>query len=93
MEISNIAFLLVFAISCEHVVYCIVLYCIVLSSDSGPSQMPSNLGPPLQAQQKPLAALPNLPSKFAVVHDAIMVSLKLSQLFCSSRFLVYNNLF
>ena len=30
MEILNIAFLLVFAISCEHVVYCIVLYCIVI---------------------------------------------------------------
>lgn len=39
----------------------------VLLLDSGPSQMPSNLGPPLQAQpQKQLAALPNLPSEFDI---------------------------
>ena len=35
----------------------------VYLSDSDPSQMPSNLEPPLQAQQKPMTALPSLPSE------------------------------
>ena len=54
-----------------------------LLSDSGPSQMPSNLGgPPLQAQpQKQLAALPSLPSEFGSNHCRdILCSLVLTAL-------------
>jgi len=36
--------------------------------------MPNNLGAPLQAQQKPLAPLPNLPSKCCDIYVIIYIA-------------------